>query len=398
MEGLIFLLALWGIVGLLNFISWISDLHSNSKKYWENKLEIENLESNKMSFEKERQEFQQLIKQEREDISKIIKQKSIQFPWLAAAISDYYEMIDARKEYYLRHKSHPAQSAADVVKEVRKEKKVLQRTNRLLSYKIEYYENLFPWLTELIDDEEDANLEDAEYIEEVDSNEDKVKGLLTKEEYKKLPSVERNQLALDRYLNSRKKSNWQVGRDYEMYVGYICEQKWYQVEYKWIIDWYEDMGRDIIAKKDWEIKIIQCKYWSQKKEIHEKHIFQLFWTTMEYWIRNMATTRRNKTFDEFADFLKENKLKPLFFTSTKLSDKARKIAETLNIQVIENHPIGNFPRIKCNISSNWEKIYHLPFDQQYDRTIIEKNKWESHKFTVQDAEDAWFRRAFRHNF
>lgn len=28
--------------------------------------------------------------------------------------------------------------------------------------------------------------------------------------------------------------------------------------------------------------------------------------------------------------------------------------------------------IKCNIGTNGEKIYHLPFDQQYYRTEIKK--------------------------
>jgi hypothetical protein len=41
------------------------------------------------------------------------------------------------------------------------------------------------------------------------------------------------------------------------------------------------------------------------------------------------------------------------------------------------------------------KIYHLPFDQQYDRTIIEEERNERYVETVKEAEALGFRRAFR---
>jgi len=225
---------------------------------------------------------------------------------------------------------------------------------------------------------------------------------LTQEEYITLPSVERNQKALDRYLASRNKSKWSLGRDYEMYIGYLYEQKKYSVEYKGIIDGFDDLGRDIIAKNDDETCIVQCKYWAHYKEIHEKHIFQLFGTTMEYWIRNYGSHNNQNSFKEFTRYLDENKLRPIFVCSTSLSDKAKEMAAVLNVEIIENYPLGNFPRIKCN--TNYDefgtktKIYHLPMDQQYDRTIITKSKGEFCAFTIKEAEDAEFRRAFRHKY
>lgn len=204
-------------------------------------------------------------------------------------------------------------------------------------------------------------------------------------------------MALDRYLKNRNKSKWQIGRDYEMYVGHVFEKEGYKIEYKGIIDGFDDLGRDIIANKNGEICIIQCKYWAQYKDIHEKHIFQLFGTTMEYWIRNFSFFNRPKNFEEFAKFLNEDKIRPIFFTSTTLSETAKQMADALSIEIRENEPIGNFPRIKCNVSGrDMEKIYHLPFDQQYDRTIIEPHKGEFYAYTVKEAEDAGFRRAFRH--
>ena len=186
----------------------------------------------------------------------------------------------------------------------------------------------------------------------------------------------RNQLALDRYIESRKKSKWAIGRDYEMFIGHEYEKKGYKVTYTGITDRLEDKGRDIIAQKDNEILIIQCKNWSKYKEIHENHICQLFGTTVQYNIEN------NLLF----------KATPVFITSATLSETALKFAEYLGVQVIQNKKLEEFPRIKCNIN-NKEKIYHLPFDQQYDRTIIGDQKGEFFAWTVQEAVDKGFRRA-----
>ncbi len=379
---------------ILCFISWVRDLHANSKKYLELKPKLDNLENSIIEFDKK-------VKKEREDIDKMVKQRSMGFPWLAEAIADYYSLADQQKESYLIRKSHPAYSSAEVVREIKKEKKELLKSSKIISYKINYYEKLFPWLTELIAENEDeiipVKIENENNVEE--DTEDRVKTFLTSEEYQKLPSAIRNQKALDRYLANRTKSKWAIGRDYEMYVGYLYEQKGYAIEYKGILDGFEDLGRDVIAIKKEEVCIIQCKYWAQYKEIHEKHIFQLFGTTMEYWIKNFNNHKNPKTFEEFAKFLNDNKLNPIFITSTSLSYKAKEMASALGVIVMENIAIGNFPRIKCNISGrDGEKIYHLPFDQQYDRIIIESNKGEFHAYTVKEAEDAGFRRAFKYRF
>lgn len=395
MEDYLWIIIIGSIIALVSFISWVRELFSNSKKYLELKPKLDNLENSITKFNEQ-------VKKEREDIDKMVKQKSMGFPWLAEAIADYYSLIDTQRQSYLVNKSHPAYSSAAVVSEIKKEKKELLKSNRIISYKINYYEKLFPWLHELIAENEDEEIPVKIYDGSEDDNkdnDDRVKDFLTPEEYKKLPSVVKNQKALDRYLSNRNKSKWAIGRDYEMYVGYLFEQKGYSVKYKGIIDGFEDLGRDIIATKNGEVCIVQCKYWAQYKEIHEKHIFQLFGTTMEYWIKTFNTGKKPKTFVEFAKFLNEDKLRSIFFTSTTISSKAKEMANALSIEVIESSPIGVFPRIKCNISGrDGEKIYHLPFDQQYDRTVIENHKGEFCAFTVKEAEDTGFRRAFRHRY
>jgi len=414
MEDYIWILVIIGIAVIWGIISWIIEIVSNSKKYLELKPKLDNLErsitEHEFKVEKDRDDWKlkvekwnKKIKTDKEEVQKIAKQKSMGFPWLAEAYADYFVLKDGELEKYLKYKKHPAYSAAENVKIIKQEKRELIKENKIVNYKITYFEKLFPWLSELITDDEndeipvriDNNVAD-------DNNEDRVKNFLTQEEYKSLPSVERNQMALDRYLKNRNKSKWAIGRDYEMYVGYLYEQAEYTIEYKGILDGFEDLGRDVIAKKGDEVCIIQCKHWAQYKEIHEKHIFQLFGTTMEYWIKNFRNRVKPKSFKEFAKFLNENKLRPIFFTSTRLSDKAKEMANALSVEIKENEPLGEFPRIKCNINndefSSPTKIYHLPMDQQYDRTIIGNRSGEFNAFTVKEAEDAGFRRAFKHRF
>ena len=84
-----------------------------------------------------------------------------------------------------------------------------------------------------------------------------------------------------------------------------------------------------------------------------------------------------------------------FTTTTTLSERARQFAAQLDIHVEEDVPLADYPRIKCNIGRDGQRIYHLPFDQQYDTTIIEPEKGERWVATVAEAEALGFRRAWR---
>src|SRR3990167_5256677 len=352
------ILAIVGVFFLFGIISWIRDVFADAKLYRKLKPEFDALNNEKEKFAKEKKDTY-------EHIEKITRQRSMGFPWLAEAYADYFALRDGKLADYLTHKRHPAYTAAEAVRQIKQEKRELVKQNKVIVYKLHYLEKLFPWISELIAESEDEDIPvrvDGD-VEEGE-NEDRVRDYLTPEEYRSLPSVERNQMALDRYLRNRNKSKWAIGRDYEMYVGYLYQKAGYSIEYKGILDDFEDLGRDVIAKKSGEVCIIQCKHWAQYKVIHEKHIFQLFGTTMEYWIKNFRNRVKPKSFKEFAKFLNENKLRPIFFTSTRLSDKAKEMANALSVEIKENEPLGEFPRIKCNINndefSSPTKIYHLP--------------------------------------
>ena len=54
---------------------------------------------------------------------------------------------------------------------------------------------------------------------------------LSPKEYNKLSDTEKYQLALDRYLNRKNKSLWEIGISFERYIGYLCENRHYEVKY-----------------------------------------------------------------------------------------------------------------------------------------------------------------------
>ena len=79
---------------------------------------------------------------------------------------------------------------------------------------------------------------------------------------------------------------------------------------------------------------------------------------------------------------------------------AQDCADLLGVEVQSKYPMSrDYPIIKCNISKHTgDRIYHLPFDQQYDATRIDLTAGEFYAKDVVEAENAGFRRAWRYNF
>lgn len=299
--------------------------------------------------------------------------------WLAELMAGYEEAKDRAAEECLRYKSRPAITAANEVSKIKKEKKALLKENVLLKSELETIKEYFP----VIEEYEQEILEETNGFLPMDltddSGVDRVRRFMSPEEYKKLPTSERNQLALDRFLKHTSQSY--VGKLFELQLGWEYEQANYLVEYTGIQDKKKDKGRDLICKEFagmGDTLIVQAKCWAAKKTIFEKHIFQLFGTVFEYKRKHPGEVVRG-----------------VFVTTTKLDDFATECAKELGIEVEENYKLRkDFPMIKCNISSSGEKIYHLPFDQQYDKVKIDR-QGEFLALTVKEAEAAGFRRAMR---
>lgn len=302
-------------------------------------------------------------------------------PYMAQIVADYetigLETIANRLDWGW---SQERLKKVKSIREIRKDARAMVEKNKEAQYQLAYLLEIFPNLQDVIECE-------FKQLPPIDVKElsgyDTTKDYLSKEEYASLSTTERNQLALDRYKKSHKKTKWQIGRDYELYIGYMYTKKGYNVDYYGSYMKLEDLGRDLICKKGSEILIVQCKYWSSVKQIHEKHITQLYGTMVSYCIENNY---------------KRTEVKGVLVTNISLSDMAKKMAKLLKIKYQENVPLDDYPCIKCNIGrgeyGEKTKIYHLPFDQKYDITKIDQ-KGEFYAMTVKEAEEAGFRRAFK---
>lgn len=347
----------------------------------------EDLEAAEQQLEEKRQGVDAYREQVRGEIARdratadaLIGDALSGFAIVGAAWADYQAALAGAEADALESKARPAIAAAQKLRE--KGAKLAEATRRAKAaeWTVALYEYHLPWITELTD-----QAEQAAYVEAADdgadarqSQEDPAARYMSKEEYAALSEGERNQRALDRYLRSRK-SPWQLGRDYERYVGYLREQDGCEVTYHGIVKGLEDLGRDVLAERDGRIEVIQCKRWSRQKTIHEKHVFQLYGTVV---LAKLESPEKEVT--------------GTFTTTTSLSPKAREVAEHLGITVEEDFPLADYPRIKCNIARRGEeRIYHLPFDQQYDSTLIEPEHGERYVSTVAEAEELGFRRAWR---
>lgn len=359
--------------------------------YEQKKNELNDLLS---TIRKEREYFESAAQQERKSLDhkkqgifQMAKERQIGFPWLAKAYDELFHIGEKEVINYLRNKAHPALSAAEIVVGQSKLRRDAERRAKIAEYLVEYYENIAPFLVDLKEEVDIATEQERDLLKEYSEEEleDETTQYLSKEEYRKLPSVERNQLALDRFWK-RPKSKWFIGRLYERYVGYLYESQDYDVEYVGIFKGFEDLGRDLICQKGKDFIVIQCKNWAKFRTIYEKHIFQFFGTVFQYKDENPG-----------------RKIRAIFYTSTELSKLARRFASELGIELKENFTFDkDYPCIKCHTSKadstyapRGTKIYHLPFDQQYDKTKLEKKYGEFYCRTVEEAEDAGFRRAFR---
>lgn len=363
--------------------------------YEQKKKELEQLLSltrnEKSNFEssakQERSKLDENItfwKKLKEGVVQMAKERQIGFPWLAKAYDELFQLKEKILTDFLENKKYPAMTAAQIVKKQSELRRKAEADKKIAQYLIEYYESIAPFLVDLKEEVDIATEQERELLKEYSEEEleDISTHYLTKEEYRKLPSVERNQMALDRFWK-RPKSKWLIGRLYERYVGYLYEKDGYNVDYVGIFKGFEDLGRDLICQKENDFVVIQCKNWSKFRTIYEKHIFQFFGTVFQYKDENP-----------------KRKVKAIFYTSTELSDLARRFAKELKIELKENFKFDNtYPAIKCNISRvDGSKIYHLPFDQQYDTTKVEAERGEFYCTTVKEAEDTGFRRAFKYNF
>jgi hypothetical protein len=376
LEGLLVTLAAFAWIPALALIGWLFEVSAKRWRQFKQLRQKAALYDERIAELSQLDKYRERLSKEKEAIDKIVEEKTIGFPWLSYAFADYYYLQNLQEANYLRYKPHPAVKAAERVSEIALTRRQVEGQFKITRYLLLYYEKLFPWLIDFrgedLDDliertihKKDDSSEGVEALEEDDDKSiDPARAWLTSFEYDNLTTAEKYQLALDRYWR-KPKSNWEIGRDYERFVGHLYETLGFTVTYQ--------------ARKGRHVEIVQCKNWSQEKVIHEKHIFQLFGTVVAFRVDNPKDTVTAK-----------------FVTSTRLSERSKLFASLLGIDIQESLVLQPYPCIKCNVSrKTGEKVYHLPFDQQYDRTYIEGQRLECYVASVAEAEVLGFRRARR---
>ena len=311
----------------------------------------------------------EIIKKREEFIDKVINGDNYIFNKLPTVIADIkakdYELVVGdvgRHRNILYEAKSLREKYREAVIELRKTK-----------YKLEKFIFDFPQAEDYIED----------FV--VQEEYDNTRLYLSDEEYKKLTQGEKSQLQLDRHFKKRSKS--QIGADYEFCCARVLENCCgYKVEEHGAKYGVHDQGRDLICfdDKNNTIYIVQCKYWSKNNEIKENVIMQLYGTAVAYKIIYNKTANIKR------------KIIPVLMMppSSVISETAKSYIELLEIEVWKQKLLDNIPVIKCNIN-NGDKIYHLPFDQQYRKAMIDK-PGEFYAYTVAEAEAAGFRRAMRH--
>jgi len=301
--------------------------------------------------------------------------------WLLDAYREHLDWHDRQHKTALTLTARPNTAIADELEEVKAQRRELAVRVKALEWQLASYEEYFPELMEyrdaILSEAVDLRRSGRSAISDMDPA--LARGYLTKKEFETLDRVAKFQLALQRYVE-RRKQPWEIGRDYERQIGYQYERSGWRVHYQGALQGLEDLGQDLVCSQPGKLIVVQCKCWRESREIRERHVLQLFGTT---------------TLRALENGLSQDQVTAVLVTTGKLSDVASRIATRLGVRV-DKVPRAAYPLIKCNVSSeSGEKIYHLPFDQQYDRVVIGDQPGECYVETVAEAERRGFRRAMR---
>ena len=315
-----------------------------------------------------------------------IKKESALLPSVIEWLDRIQEMMDARNSGYLLYKKTPAPKAHQAVTEANAETRNWKRRAIAWRNHAILYEAQAPWIANSLDYTVEEVLEGLQALQQEQGDfaqhDDPVEKYLIAAEWKALTPAQRNQLALDRYFESRQKSAWLAGIAYERFIGHSYEVDGYTVEYQGAIMGVNDLGVDLVCQRDSVTHLIQCKRLSEIKArpVRENAIAQLHGATLVF-----AHTKN----------IPIDKITPIIITTYQLSDEAKRFASILGIKYQEQVLFAKYPSIKCNVSRSGERIYHLPFDQQYDVTKVVPSDGDCWALTVAEAEAKKFRRAFR---
>ena len=142
------LLIVIGVLIAWGAISWVSDNVRRANLYDQLKPRLDKVESRENQLKNDQEAWKKKVETEKAELELLAKEKSKGFPWLAKAYADYYQLQNMKVASWLETKSHPAQKAAETVREISYAKRESDKLWKTLKYQLDYYETLFPWLSD----------------------------------------------------------------------------------------------------------------------------------------------------------------------------------------------------------------------------------------------------------
>lgn len=362
-----------------------SDVESKFKMINKQTVELSNQKTvvHGLNFEKnELQDLNAKLKKELDEAEYIYRELYDKYECaksdiknLEKKVDDFDQMINAKNPFdYVAHlRAHALEHKNMYIDSNVEELASLFK----YQYKFEYLLSIYPELGKFKDDDAYIN-----YMHEEEKR-CNIRNWLSDNEYFQMTEQGREQLAVERYISdSSRWTDWEKGRNYEIYCAYKLFNEGYDIIQEGLNKKLEDGGRDIIAthKKTGKILIVQCKNWSERSQIRENVVFQLYGSFVQWKLDN-------------EDKIKGVEVEPWLYITCDLSPEAIKCVNLLGVKV-RRLPMDRFPAIKCNVNhKTGNKIYHLPFDRHYDLVKINA-KGKGYKFEIAEAIQEGFRRAY----
>ncbi len=91
--------------------------------------------------------------------------------------------------------------------------------------------------------------------------------------------------------------------------------------------------------------------------------------------------------------MRSKKISGITYSNTSLTEEAKAFSELWDLKFFENIPLEKFPLVKCNVvEKNGAKVFHLPFDPNYDSAPKSGERNEGYAETVEEAVKKGYRR------
>ena len=158
---------------------------------------------------------------------------------------------------------------------------------------------------------------------------------------------------------SEPKSNRQIGLEYEMSVAHEYRLHGYKVDLRGSRLGYDDMGIDVIAKRDGRTVLIQCKYWGYGKLIRENIVCQLKGSWDFYLLKN---------------HLPRENVQARIITNIYLSETAKEVADALGIVYEEGHEKVIVSELKADVANEDGGNDDMPDEIEWDEIPLYQSR------------------------